>query len=136
MPPLRACSISQYTPSTALHPLSSLRMPGRPRRVGEQPQCSPLVGHVRRQRHWARHAARWVAGAVLHTIPEEAEGAVVEVEEDAHAVAVDDDGRGHQSIGTAPLAIAEEAATIGNEPGGGAACGRLNMARSPTGLPV
>ena len=79
MPPLRACSISQYTPSTALHPLSSLRMPGRPRRVGEQPQCSPLVGHVRRQRHWARHAARWVAGAVLHTIPEEAEGAVVEV---------------------------------------------------------
>ena len=75
---------------------------------------------------------------MLHTIPEEAEGAVVEVEEDAHAVAVDDDGRGHQSIGTAPLAIAEEAATIGNEPGGGAACGsgRLDMARSPTGLPV
>ena len=88
MPPLRACSISQYTPSTALHPLSSLRMPGRPRRVGEQPQCSPLVGHVRRQRHWARHAARWVAGAVLHTIPEEAERAIVEVEEDAHAVAI------------------------------------------------
>ena len=87
MPPLRRGPVSQHPPSTALQPPSSLRTPGRPRRVGEQPQCSPLVGHVRRQHHWARHAARWVAGAVLHTIPEEAEGAVVEVEEDAHAVA-------------------------------------------------
>ena len=65
--------------------LQSRRVPGWPRGGGEQAHSSALVGLLYCPRHRPRHAACWVAGPVLHTILEEAERAVVEVEEEAHA---------------------------------------------------
>ena len=104
--------------------LPSLRaVPRRPRGVGKQTHCMPfitaIVGgevHLHCRRHRPRHAACWVAGAVLHAILEESERAIVEVEEEAHAVALVEVAR----FVVVLLAVAPEGAiTSPHEPGGG-----------------
>ena len=47
----------------------------------------PVV-HLHCMHHWSRHAARWEARPMLYAVFEEAEGAVVKVEQHAHTIAL------------------------------------------------
>ena len=51
-----------------------------------EPHTVPSIEHVHSPCHRAHYAACWETGAVLYTIPEEPERAIIEVEKESHAV--------------------------------------------------
>lgn len=63
-------------------------VPSGPWDIRKQAYGAPLIKHAHRQRHWTFHTAYWVTRAMLHTILEEKERAVIKVNEDTEPVAL------------------------------------------------